>query len=82
MILTITALLLGAAGPAQAGSAEPAKERLICRRETPIGSLIARRKMCLTKSDWEKRSRDGNEEARKMAYDNMGRCFDPALCPK
>lgn len=49
------------------------KDRLICRREVPIGSLIASRKVCLTKSQWEARARDGNEEARKMVYDNQGK---------
>jgi hypothetical protein len=49
------------------------KDRLICRREVPVGSLIASRKVCLTKSQWEARARDGNEEARKMVYDNQGR---------
>ena len=56
--------------PAQAGAD---KDKLICRREVPIGSLIASRKMCLTKAQWEARARDGNEEARKMVYDNQGR---------
>jgi len=79
MILTTMALLLAAGEPA---APQPAKDRLICRRETPIGSLIARRKMCMTAAEWDKLARDGNEEARKMAYENMGRCFDPGLCPK
>jgi hypothetical protein len=39
----------------------------------PIGSLIASRKVCLTKSQWAQREKDGNEEARKMIYDNQGR---------
>lgn len=76
------ALALLAMAQGDAGLAEPGKERLVCRRETPIGSLIPRRKMCLTKTQWEQRERDGNDEARKMAYDNMGRCFDPGLCPR
>lgn len=79
MILTSVALLLAAGEPP---AAELPKDKLICRRETPTGSLIASRKMCLTSAEWDKRSRDGNEEARKMAYENMGRCFDPGLCPR
>lgn len=67
---------------APAATPQPAKERLICTRETPIGSLIARRKVCLTKSEWEKRRADGNEEARRQLMDNMGRpsCNDPSSC--
>ena len=49
------------------------QEKLICKREVPIGSLIASRKVCLTKSQWVERERTGNEEARKMIYDNQGR---------
>jgi hypothetical protein len=71
--LVFALLLAGQAAPVQGTSAEMPKERLICRRETPIGSLIATRKVCLTKSQWESRARDGNEASRKMAYENMGR---------
>lgn len=73
--------LLAASSAAWAADQKPAsapqpgadKEKLICRREVPVGSLIASRKTCLTKSQWEQRARDGNEEARKMIYDNQGR---------
>ena len=71
---------IGLAVAAYAADPKPAKpqpgtdkEKLICRREVPIGSLIASRKMCLTKAQWEARARDGNEEARKMVYDNTGK---------
>lgn len=49
------------------------KDRLICKRETPVGTLIATRKMCLTKSQWVERERIGNDVARQMVYDNQGR---------
>jgi hypothetical protein len=65
-----------AADPSKAPTAEqPAanKDKLICRREVPIGSLIASRKVCLTKAQWAAREADGNEAARKLVYDNMGR---------
>ena len=65
-----------AADTSKASTAEqPAanKDKLICRREVPIGSLIASRKVCLTKAQWAAREADGNEAARKLVYDNMGR---------
>ncbi len=72
--LLIAALL---ASPALAAPepVKPAdvKERMVCKREVPIGSLIASRKRCMTKAQWELMERDGNEEARKMIYDNAGR---------
>jgi hypothetical protein len=49
------------------------KEKLICKRETPIGSLIASRKVCLTKSQWAERERIGNEVARDMVQQNQTR---------
>lgn len=49
------------------------KEKLICKREVPIGSLIATRKTCMTKAQWEAQGRDGNDEARRMIEMNQGR---------
>lgn len=42
-----------------AAAAEPAKEdgkreRLICKRETTIGSNVRQKRTCLTKEDWAK----------------------------
>ena len=54
------------------------KEKIVCRREVPIGSLIASRKVCLTKARWMKRADDGNEETRRFLEDYVcvgnGRC--------
>jgi hypothetical protein len=75
MIVFVAALLL-LAPTEKALTTEPQKEAMICRREVPIGSLIASRKICLTKDQWQRRIADGNEEARKMVYDNMSRPND------
>ena len=61
--------------PAQPGAD---KDKLICRREVPIGSLIASRKMCLTKEQWRQRDDDGNAAARKVVEDSAGRCGGPS----
>lgn len=58
----------------QGGSDNP----VVCRREVPIGSLIASRKICLTKTEWEQRSTRGNEEARKQIEDNAARNPTPS----
>ena len=73
MHLFLATTLLLSVGEPNPAPAAAGKERLVCKREVPIGSLISRRKICLTKAQWEKRSLDGNEEARKQAYDNMGK---------
>lgn len=51
----------------------PAKAKLICKREVPVGSLIASRKTCMTKAQWDAQARDGNDEARRMVEMNTGR---------
>ena len=58
-----------------AKSADPGadKDKLICKREVPIGSLIPTRKVCLTKAQWTQRELDGNREARKMVEDGTTR---------
>ena len=58
------------------------KEKLICKREVPVGSLIATRKMCLTKTQWRERADVGNEVARRMMMDNMGNsnCLNGGGC--
>ncbi len=76
--MRIAAILLSAAliSPAiAADTAKPGedKDRLVCKRETPIGSLIATRKVCLTKAQWERRIDDGNRETRKMMEDGTTR---------
>jgi hypothetical protein len=58
------------AAPAQVGAD---KDKLICKREVPVGSLIASRKTCMTKAQWEAQARDGNDEARRMVEMNQGR---------
>ncbi|NNM75773.1 hypothetical protein HJG53_02480 [Sphingomonas sp. ID1715] len=80
-MLSLAALLL-LTGQTPAADAPEPKDKLICRREVPIGSLIASRKVCLTKAQWVQREKDGNDAARKMADDNMGRpsCSSAASC--
>lgn len=73
-VLLIAALLLSAPlHAAEAPKPGDGKDKLVCKREVPIGSLIASRKRCMTKAQWAQFERDGNEEARKMIYDNAGR---------
>ena len=77
LALAVT-LSLPVAAQAQTDATKPEapgaeKEKLICKRETPVGSLIAARKVCLTKAQWVERERAGEDVARQMVYDNQGR---------
>ena len=80
-------VVLALAVPALADAPKPAadqpgadKDKLICRREVPIGSLIATRKMCMTKEQWQKRADDGNAIARGLVEDSAGACGHE-ICP-
>lgn len=74
LAVTLPAPLFAQDAGSAAGAEKPAeKEKLVCRRETPIGSLIATRKICLTKTQWAERERVGNDVARQMVQDNQGR---------
>jgi hypothetical protein len=58
------------------------KEPLICKREVPVGSLIASRKLCLTKTEWRKRADNGNATARGLVENGAGACgHDGGVCP-
>ena len=71
-----------AAEQPNAAKAGQDKNPLICKREVPIGSLIATRKMCLTKKEWQKRADDGNATARNLVEDGAGACgHDGGVCP-
>lgn len=52
--------------------ADDKKDRLICKREVPIGSLIASRKICRTHAEWEKVAMDGQCEARRLYQLGVG----------
>lgn len=78
MRIAFFALAFAVAGPALAADrtvgkqskaevAEPAqKDKLVCRREVPIGSLIASRKTCLTALQWQKQAEDAQAELDRM----------------
>ena len=82
MRIATTMLLIVLSTPAFAADnkAASAKDdnRVICRREVPIGSLIASRKICLTKAQWEERATRGNEEARRQVEENAARNATPS----
>ena len=60
-ILLAAALATAVATPAMAGDEKPqdqsassdVKEKKICRTETVTGSLVAKRRTCMTKAQWD-----------------------------
>ena len=84
-ILVLATLVASTAGASDISPAEApgaGKDKLVCKREVPVGSLIASRKMCLTKEQWRKRADDGNATARGLVEDGAGACGqDGGVCP-
>jgi hypothetical protein len=74
LALAVSTPAFAADPPKPAPKPGEGKDKMICRREVPIGSLIASRKVCLTKEQWTARQRDGNEEARRVVEQGVGRC--------
>jgi hypothetical protein len=72
-VLLAAALAVGISVPALAadkakdgGTEASAKEKKICRTETVTGSLIAKRRICMTKAEWDK-----VEEANRQTVDKF-----------
>lgn len=50
-----------------------AKDKLVCKTETVIGSLIPGPRRCHTRAQWEEHARAGQAIARKLVEDGTGR---------
>lgn len=74
--MILAALILAAAAPpppAVDTGVAPAKETLICRRESVTGSLIRARKTCFTRAEWDKIAESARRNATQLQDDNAGR---------
>jgi hypothetical protein len=82
IVLSVTAPAFADSSKTSSEQSGSEKDKMICRREVPIGSLIASRKMCLTKDQWRKRADDGNAMARQLVEDGAGACgHNGGVCP-
>ena len=75
-------LLLAAAQGGKVTAVEPPAEPLVCRYETFISRLIARRKLCLTDTEWQARASENSEASRRSLFELMGNtaCGDGGIC--
>jgi predicted secreted protein len=82
LLVLIAAAAAAAEPPVSSPASSAEKDKLICKREVPVGSLIATRKMCLTKAEWQKRADQGNALARGLVEDSAGACgANGGVCP-
>jgi hypothetical protein len=51
----------------------PAADKLICKTETVVGTLIPGPRRCHTRAQWEEHARAGQAIARKLVEDGTGR---------
>jgi hypothetical protein len=68
MLLAVTA---PAGNPANNVSPRTSDDQVICQRETPTGSVITTRKLCLTKAEWNGLEEDYKAGGRKLVDERL-----------
>ncbi len=63
-VLAFALLMSGASSLAAeaAPGATPEAEKLICKKQVPIGSLIATRRVCATKAMWDRNAKNAQDQ--------------------
>ena len=79
-LLIAAALAVGLSGTALAAddskTPDAPKEKKICRTETVTGSLIARRRICMTKAEWDQVEAANKQNIDKFASQQTQRPGD------
>ncbi len=57
---------LAMAGDAPTAATATAPEKLICRRESQIGSLVRRKKVCRTEAEWKAVAQESKDMSNGM----------------
>ena len=79
IVLAGAALLAGAPAQPAEKSKDPA-ERKICRTEQTTGSRLQRKKVCVTKRQWDE-AREVNKDAAARNSDPTARASAPSALP-
>ena len=66
MLSLLFALAMAGEAPASTAVASPAPEKLICRREAQIGSLVRRKKVCRTEAEWKAVAQESKDMSNGM----------------
>lgn len=73
-VVFVAALLapsIVSAQPAQT-SAQQSDNEIICKREAEVGSLVRKKKTCLTRAEWKRVAEGAREAAGRLAQDGLG----------
>ncbi|MGZ3171917.1 MAG: hypothetical protein ACXWJC_02385 [Croceibacterium sp.] len=79
-VLLAAALVVAVSAPALAdekakdnGTAAPAQEKKVCRTETVTGSLVAKRRICLTQAQWDEMAANTRKDLNNLnRSENLG----------
>jgi hypothetical protein len=82
MMVGALLLMLVGAPAAPAGVANQPQVKLFCRYEAPATIFGARRKICLTAQEWEKKAQEGEAASHIMLREYLGdtNCMGQGLC--
>lgn len=74
VLAALAAATLGAPAPAsEPPVALPPAEKMICKSQLQTGSLVARKKLCLTRAQWKYLNEQNESAARRMVEDGQSR---------
>jgi hypothetical protein len=77
-ILLAATLAIALSTPAMAGDKDESseqqapKEKKICRTETVTGSLVSKRRVCLTKAEWDQLSQQARDSVNRFTSRSTG----------
>lgn len=69
----LLALVAPFGNPANNVSPSASEDRVICQRETPTGSLITTRELCMTKAEWNALEQEYKIGGRRLVDERLGR---------
>ena len=57
---------------ATAPAADPKDNEIVCKRETEVGSLVRKKKTCLTRAEWKRVADGARDAAARLQGEGMG----------
>jgi hypothetical protein len=77
-VMLAATLAVALSAPAVAGNTDESnaqqapKEKKICRTETVTGSLVSKRRVCLTKAEWDQLSQQARDSVNRFTSRSTG----------
>jgi hypothetical protein len=71
-LLAVLAAPVVASEPAAPPAAARSSDEIVCKKFAENGTLIRKRKVCMTRAEWRRLSEDAQHHTAKLAADNVG----------